>query len=88
MSTFFPSFVSEEDKIIIMEEVLKDELETVLHYFQNDEILGFDGWSVELFLGFQKVIEAYLLRVVEESRISGKVLSNFNATFIALIPQK
>jgi hypothetical protein len=42
---------------------------------------------MEFFFGFQEIIEANLLRVVEESRTSGKVLETFNATFIALIPK-
>jgi hypothetical protein len=34
------------------------------------------------------MLEEEILRVVEESRISGKVLRALNSTFIALIPKK
>jgi len=34
------------------------------------------------------MLEEELLRIVEESRFSGKILGSLNATFIALIPKR
>jgi hypothetical protein len=45
------------------------------------------GWLTKLFLGFYDIIEEYLLRVIEESRVSNKMLETFDTTFIALIPK-
>jgi hypothetical protein len=43
---------------------------------------------VEFFIGFKENIEVDILRVVEESRTSRKVLANLDATsFIAIIPK-
>eukprot|EP01018_Ginkgo_biloba_P034237 Gb_24170 [translate_table: standard] len=87
LTSFFPSFVSEEDNRRMMEEFSKDELKEVLDSFQKDKSPGPDGWPVEFFLGFLEVIEKELLRVIEESRVSGKMLAAFNSTFIAPIPK-
>eukprot|EP01018_Ginkgo_biloba_P003770 Gb_15008 [translate_table: standard] len=87
MTSFFPSLVSEEDNASLLEEVSKDELQTVLHSFQKGKSPGLDGWTVEFFLGFYEVIEEDLMSVIEESRSSGRILAAFNTTFIALIPK-
>jgi hypothetical protein len=87
MTYFFLSFVLEEDNGILMEEVSKAELKDVLHRFQKDKSPSPDGWLVEFFLGFYEIIGDDLLRVIEESRTSGRVLATFNSTFIALIPK-
>jgi len=38
-------------------------------------------------LGFSQVIEDDFLRVVDESKRSGVMLTTFNATFISLVPK-
>jgi hypothetical protein len=43
---------------------------------------------MEFYLGFHDLMEEDLLRVVEDSKASGKVLGTINSTFIALIPRK
>jgi hypothetical protein len=42
---------------------------------------------MEFFLGFYDMLEGDLLRIVEESRQSGKIIGALNSTFIALIPK-
>jgi len=42
---------------------------------------------VEFFISFFDLLGQDLLRVVEEVRLNGRVLPNFNSTFLALIPK-
>ena len=65
--------------------MIKQELFSILHTFKKDRNLGPDGWSVEFYLDFFKPLGEDLLGVVEEVRISDKILGSFNATFIVLI---
>jgi hypothetical protein len=46
--------------------------------------LGSDDWTVEFYIDFYDLLEEEILKVVEESRISGKVSRALNATLIAL----
>jgi len=41
-----------------------------------------------ILLGYDDFLEGELLRVIEESRTSWKLLGTLNTTFIALIPKK
>jgi hypothetical protein len=83
----FPKFVEEEDNEMFMVEVTKGELTEVLHSFQRDKILGLDGWPIEFYLGFYKLVGGDILRVVEESREADHVHGPLNSTFIDLIPK-
>jgi hypothetical protein len=42
---------------------------------------------MEFFLGFYEFLEKDLVRVIEESRVFGRIVAAFNTTFIALIPK-
>lgn len=61
------------------------ELEDTLKCFSKDKISGPDGWFIEFYLDFFDLIGLDLLRVVEESRISGQMEAAISSTFIALI---
>jgi hypothetical protein len=87
MIAYFPSIILEEENINMIEEVSKEELQLVLHSFQKYKIQGPDGWLVPFFLGFYEMLEEYSLRVIEESKVSGRILATFNTTFISLIPK-
>jgi hypothetical protein len=63
------------------------EVEEVLNSFKNDPCFGLDGWPMEFFFRCYEVLGKDLLRVLEDSRTNGRVLANFNSTFIALIPK-
>eukprot|EP01018_Ginkgo_biloba_P002192 Gb_33330 [translate_table: standard] len=87
MSSFFPSFVGEEDNVSLTKEITVDELQGVMVSLQKDKSPGPNGWTVEFLLGCFYFIETDLLRVIEESRSLAKMLFAFNSTFIALIPK-
>jgi hypothetical protein len=84
----FPRFFNDEMNEIMESEVTKEELKVVLGNFKKAKSPGPDGWIVEFFLGFYDFLEDEFLRVIEESRRSGKMLGDLNATFIALILKK
>ena len=69
-------------------EILEEDIQQFLLSFQKAKILGPDGFTLELFLGFYEKIKGCLLVVVKESQKAGKVLGTINYTFITLIPKK
>ena len=71
-----------------MEEVLEEELKTILHSFQKDKILGPNGWTIEFFLASYDTICLDLLHMVEESRVNGLVHPPLNSTFLSLITKR
>ena len=70
-----------------MEEVTEEELNEVLQSFQKDKSSSPNGWMIELFLELFELLGGYLLKVVEDTRISGRISVSFNSNFIALIPK-
>ena len=83
----FPRFVEEEDNLALMEEVFEGELKDVLQSFQKDKSPGPDGWTIEFFLELFEVPGGDLLKVVEDTRIIGRIPASFNSTCIVLIPR-
>ena len=79
--------MEEDDNLSLMEEVTKGELKEVLHSFQKDKSPGPDGWTIEFFLELFEIMGGDLLKVVEDTRIIGRILTSFNLNFIALIPK-
>ena len=82
VAQLFPRFVEEEDNLSLMEE-----LKVTLHSFQKDKSPGLDGWTIEFFLGLYDLLGGDLLKVMEDTRLSGRLPTSFNSTFIALIPK-
>jgi hypothetical protein len=87
VAQYFPRFVDEADNRLLMEEVTEKELLEVLHSFQKDKIPGPDGWTIEFFLGCYEVLGPDLLKMIEDTRISGRIPQSLNSTFLALIPK-
>jgi hypothetical protein len=84
----FPSLFSVEEAGKIGELVSLNEIKSILESFAKGKSPGPDGWTVEFFLAFFDFIGKDLLKVVEESRLSGNIIGVVNATFVALIPKK
>ena len=66
----------------------EEEVSEVIKEVQNGKSLGSDGFNVDFFKACWKTIKQDILEVVEDSRRSKKVLKDFNASFIALIPKQ
>ena len=85
----FPSFLQhQEDLESFTRQISMEEVELALKSFKKDKYLGPDGWIVEFFLAFLDLLGSDLLRLVESSRLDGRVLPSLNFTFITLIPKK
>jgi len=82
----FPRFFSEEMNDIILTDISEEEVLCTLKDFQKRKSLGPDRLTVEFYLGFFYLIKRDILKVVQESQSSGKMLGSFNRKFLALIP--
>lgn len=87
ITQFFPSFFEGEESEALMVGISENELKGVLHSFQKDKISGLDKWLIEFYLDFFEIIGRDLLRVVEESRVTGYIHSTINSTLISLTPK-
>jgi hypothetical protein len=72
LTSFFPIFVLEDNNQILMEEVSKDELQSILAFFKKDKSLGPKEWTMEFFIEFYDILDENLIKVVEEVKSSGK----------------
>ena len=84
---FFPSSVSEVDNCELMKPVRMQDLKHILSISKNDKSPGPDGIPIEVYRCLFDVLGEDLLRVIELSRISGKIPVVFNSTFLVLIPK-
>jgi hypothetical protein len=84
----FPRKIYDEVNESLLAEIEEEEVLATLEAFQISKILGLDGLSVEFFLGFYDLIKEDLLKTVQESQRSSKVLGALNKIFLALIPNK
>jgi hypothetical protein len=87
VALYFQSFVDEQGNQYLFAEVTEAELKETLLSFQKDKIIGPDGWTIKFYRGFFDLVEADLLKFIEESRTNGRIHIPFNSTFIALIPK-
>ena len=81
LDLYFPSFVEEENNQNIFAEVPKTELRDTMKRVQKYKILGPDGWTIKFYLGFFDLIGGDILKVIEESRLNGRIHGPLNATF-------
>jgi len=87
VAELFPRFIDQDDTEEVQKEVTMAELEATLKWFKKDKSPGPDGWTIEFYLAFFKVLGNDLLRIVEESRRRGRISSAIKSTFISLIPK-
>ena len=80
--------LSFEDVGGFIESVSMTEIEGDLRSFKKDKSPVPNGWPVEFFIYFFDLVGWDLLKVVECSRISGRIAPSLNSTFLALIPKK
>eukprot|EP00253_Pinus_taeda_P029489 PITA_29489 len=74
----FPRFVEEDDAEELNAPVTSGELEGILKWFKKDKSPGPDGWTIEFYLAFYDILGQDLLKVVEESRISGSLYHQYS----------
>ena len=67
-----------------MMEIKKKELLAVMKTFRKDKSPSLDGWTIEFFLAFFYLLGDDILKMEEEMKDRGSMLSSLNTTFIAL----
>ena len=86
-ASFFPSSVSKDDNSELMKPVTMQDIKHILSISKNDKSLGPNGIPVEVYRCLFDVLGEDLLRVIEISWLSGKILAVFKSNFLALIPK-
>jgi hypothetical protein len=87
VARLFPHSVSEDDSLTLDSPCTIQEIMVSLKSFSKDKSPGPDGWTIEFYLHFFDLVGLDLLELVEESRLSGKVVGALNSTFLTLIPK-
>jgi hypothetical protein len=88
LASLFSKFVSEVEAAELFKPVTLSEIKNILIHFKSERSPGPDGWSTEFFCYFFDLVGLDLLQMVEDSRISGKIVGSLNSTFIVLIPKE
>ena len=84
---YFPTSVSVEDNCDLMKPITLQDIQHILSISKNDKSPGPDGIPIKVYKCLFDILAEDLLRVIEISRISGKIPVVFNSTFLALIPK-
>ena len=87
VSANFPSSITDEENSNLMKPITLEEILSILNLSKNDKSPGPDGIPVEVYRSLFEMLGLDLLRVIEDSRKSGKIPVVFNSTFIVLIPK-
>eukprot|EP00253_Pinus_taeda_P002691 PITA_02691 len=85
---YIPKLVTREDSHNLNSPVSKEEVSEVIKEMQSGKAPGPDGFNVDFFKSCWETRKQDILKVVEDSRKSKRVLKALNASFIALIPKK
>lgn len=88
VADLFPRFLEEHEAVHIQREVTLVEIEQTLKAFAKDKAPGPDGWPVELYLHFFKLMGDELLELVKYSMKNSYIPGGLNSTFVTLIPKK
>ena len=64
----FPRLITEEIKQDLLEEVIEEEFNKIIHSFQRGKSPGPDGFTLDFFLGFYEMLKNDILKVVRESQ--------------------
>lgn len=85
VAQLFPCFLDQEAGMELNKENTIGELEAAIKWFKRDKSPGPDGWSIKFYSAFFETLGEDLLKVIEHSRSSGKIIESFTSSFIALI---
>lgn len=80
-------WINEDEACELYLPVTEKELKSILTLFKKDKCPGPDDWTVEFYLHFFDLVKDDLLALVEDVRISGRMVGSLNSTFLALIPK-
>jgi hypothetical protein len=85
---FFLKVFIDDMNLALEVEVTESKLQSTLLSMKKDKSLGPNGFTIEFYIGFYELLKDDLLKVVQESKRSGKLLGAMNSTFLALTPKE
>lgn len=83
-----PSLVTQEHNIMLKRKIEHMEVEEAVFQMEKGKAPGLDGFTIDFFQRCWDLVKQELWEVVEESRSTRRVLKEFNATFLTLIPKE
>jgi hypothetical protein len=86
-ASLYTNWVSEAEAADLFIPVTLSELKTTLSLLQKEKSPGPDGWTAEFFSHYFDLVGTDLLQMIEDTRITGKISSSLNSTFLVLIPK-
>jgi hypothetical protein len=81
VARLFPSHCNWDDSLTLDNPCTLLEILVALKSFSKDKSPGPDDWTVEFYLHFFDLVGPDLLELVEDTRLSGKVVGALNSTF-------
>jgi hypothetical protein len=87
VASLFPHSVSKDDSHTLDSPCTIQEIRASLKSFSKDKSSGPNDWTIEFYLHFSDLVGLDLPELVEDSRLSGKVVGALNSTFLTLIPK-
>jgi len=85
---YIPKLVTREDNYNLNKPITEEEIEEVVKEMHNGKAPGSDGFNVEFFKAYWRIVKLDILEVVKDSRRFKTVLKALNESFIALIPKQ
>ena len=73
---------------MLMKSISLQEVEEVVFQMKEGTAPGPNGFTINFFHYFWEMIKLDVWNIVEQSRVSGRILPTFNATFLTLIPKR
>jgi len=86
-ASLYTNMLSAVEADDLFKPVTLSELKTTLSLLKKEKSPGPDGWTTEFFSHFFDLVGSDLLLMVEDARITGKISSSLNSTFLLLIPK-
>jgi len=80
-----PRLVTEEQNILLNKPISTEEVDQALQEMPSGKAPGPDGFTVEFFKSYSKIVKHDIYKVVEDSRRFVSILKALNATMITLI---
>ncbi|KAG7587431.1 Endonuclease/exonuclease/phosphatase superfamily [Arabidopsis thaliana x Arabidopsis arenosa] len=87
MELLLPTKCSPSQKIFLEKQFTDEEIKEAFFSLPKNKTCGPDGYSAEFFTGCWTIIGAEVIAAVKEFFVSGKLLKQWNATTLVLIPK-
>ena len=82
-----PSPITQQHNELLMKPISLTEVEEAAFQMEEGKAPSPDGFTVNFFHHFWDIIKQEVWKIIEDSRVSRKILPAFNATFLTLNPK-